>query len=115
MKTIGCLTLAIAGLTIATARADKPARYPVSLQESKIGTTQVKTGEYRLLVHRDEAKVQLMNLKTGDVVDLAAKVEDGPEKFSNTEVHAQEVNGVRQVLEIRIGGTKLRVDFRQPS
>src|SRR5579872_2753878 len=115
MKTIVVLLLAIAALTVSPARADRPKGYTVTLSEMKIGSAQFAAGEYRLLIHRDESKVQLMETKTGNVVDITGKLENADAKFDRTEVHSQNVNGASQITEIRIGGTNLRVSFRQPS
>jgi hypothetical protein len=72
-------------------------------------------GEYKLLVHRDDLSVRLLEIGTGKVVDLAGKVEDADLKFKRTEVHWQDINGVRQITEIRIGGTTIRLNFRRTS
>lgn len=112
MKTICALMLAICGLMIGIARGDEPKGYRITLSDGRIGTAQLDAGEYKMLVHRDEPKVQLMEIRTGNVIDVAAKVETVDSKFERTEVHSQKVDGENQITEIRIGGTKVRIDFR---
>ena len=113
MKMIRFTLVAVFGLLVANTYGDEPKSYRVNLSNAKIGTTQVIEGEYRLLVHRDEPKVQLVDLKTGKSVDVVAKVEDVDKKIDRTEVTSREVNGIKEISEIRIGGTKLRIDFQQ--
>ena len=115
MKTICALMLLAAGLTTGAARADSPKGYRVVLTESKIGGLNVEAGEYRLLVHPDEQKIQLVPRKGGDPIDVAGKVENADVKYQNTEVRSQSTGGVHEIVEIRIGGTKLRVNFRPES
>lgn len=113
MKITSLALLAVVGLLVPTIYGDEPKRYSVRLASANIGSAQFNEGEYRLLVHRDEPKVSLMEIRTGKVIDVVAKAETGDKKFDQTEVYSQEVNGVKQINEIRIAGTKLRIDFRQ--
>jgi len=115
MKTIGVLVLAICSLAINTAYGDEPKSYKVTLSDARIQSTEIAAGEYQLLVHRDEPKVQLMHTKTGNVIDAAADVESLGPKFDRTEIRTQEVDGVKQIVEIRIAGTNLRITFRKAS
>jgi hypothetical protein len=115
MKTILVLMLAISGLLIGTAYGDRPKGYRINLiTGGRVGTAAVEAGEYNLLVHMDEPKVQLED-GAGKVIDIPAKVETVDSKYSRTEVHSQKVDGKEQVNEIRIGGTKLRIEFRKAS
>jgi len=111
MKTLCVLVLAASGLIVGTANGDEPKGYRVNLQAVRVGTTDFNAGDYKIFVNRDQEKIQFMALKTGQRTDVAAKVEDNPSKFERTEVILQEVNGVRQIHEIRIGGTKLRISI----
>ena len=115
MKTGCALVLVMCGLIVGPARADRPKGYGIALSDARIGATAVGTGEYRLLVHRDEPKVQLMVMRTGEVLDLAAKVENTESKYQRTEIISETVDGVKQIREIRIGGARLRLDFRPQS
>jgi hypothetical protein len=109
--------LAVFGLLVTTAYSDEPKSYGIELSSAKIGTAELDAGEYTMLVHRDgdEPNVRLTEVKTGNAIDVPAKVESVGKKFAMTEVHSRDVNGAKQISEIRIGGTKLRIDFRQGS
>jgi hypothetical protein len=111
MKTI--LILAILGLARSSAYGDEPHGYRVTLPEARIGRLDLYAGEYKLLVHRDDLKVQILEISTGTVVELAGKVENADSKFKRTEVRSQDINGVKQIMEIRIGGTRIRLNFRK--
>lgn len=113
MKTICFSMLAVLGLLTVATYGDEPKGYRVMLSDAKIGAAELKAGEYKMLVHRDEPKVSLVEARTGHAIDAVARVESVDKKFDRTEVYSQEMNGVRQISEIRIGGTKLRIDFRQ--
>lgn len=111
MKTVSVVVLAMFGLTISIARGDKPKGYRITLTETRLGTLAVEEGDYQVLVHRDESKVEIRQIKTGEMIDTAAKLETAESKFERTEVYTQNVNGVKKLMEIRIGGTPYRVTF----
>ena len=116
MKITSVLIVSVFGLLmVATGYGDEPKSYRVALPSARIGTADLYKGEYKMLVHRDgnEPTVRLTELKTGNVSDIAAKVESADKKCETTEVHFQEVDGTDRITEIRIGGTKLRVVFQQ--
>jgi hypothetical protein len=115
MKTMCVLVLAMSGLIGGAAYGDGPKSYRVTLSDTHVGAAALGAGDYQVLIHSDGVKVQLMEIKSGNVIDVAATVQVGDEKFRSTEVHSQNVDGVQQLTEIRIGGTKLRVDFRKAS
>ncbi len=117
MKTRCVLMFAAFGLLIAPMYGDSPKNYRIELSGANIGTVELTAGEYKMLVHRDgdEPKVRLTEVRTGNVIDIAAKVESGDKKFERTEVHSRQVNGATQISEIRIGGTTFRIDFQQGS
>ena len=117
MKIMGAFLLAALGLFAAIAYGDEPKRYRVELAKATIGTVEIAGGQYTMLVHRDgaESKVRLTEVRTGTEVDIAAKVESGDQKVDATEVHSRNADGAKQITEIRLGGTKLRIDFRQGS
>ena len=56
-------------------------------------------------------KIALTELKTGKLIELEAKVESVEKKFPTTEIHSKKVDGVSQISEIRIGGSKTRITF----
>lgn len=115
MKRFYVLVLALFGLMIGTAQADKPKAYTVTLSDAKIGSIDFDGGQYKLLIHRDEMKAQLMDLESGDVYDVSGKVETAEAKFERTEVHSSKADGVNRILEIRVGGAPFRVNFRDNS
>ena len=117
MKIMAVCLLAALGLFAAIAYGDEPKRYRIDLASAKIGTVEIAGGEYTMLVHRDGAEptVRFTDVRKGNEINVAAKVESGDQKFERTEVHSQDANGVKQITEIRLGGTKIRIDFRQGS
>jgi len=112
MKTAFIWIIVLVGWTVAPANADEPKSYDVSLSAGRVAGVEVTDGQYKLLVHRDEGKVQLRDLRSGDIFDLTGELEPSDSKYDRTEVHATTVGGVREVVEIRLGGTKYRIDFR---
>jgi hypothetical protein len=103
------------GVIASPAYADAPKQYGISLSEARIGTTAVDGGQYKLLVHRDEPKVQLMVVRTGEILDLTGKVENTESKYQRTEIISETADGVKLIREIRVGGARLRLDFRPQS
>jgi hypothetical protein len=110
MKTkIACITILLAcGFLTVAASADQSFKFSLS-DVSKIGTAELKPGEYKVVV--DAPKVVLTDLKSGKSITLEAKVENMDEKFDRTEVHSSRVDGVSQIKEIRIGGSKTKIAF----
>jgi hypothetical protein len=110
MKTkMTCIAILLAfGFLTATAMADQSYRITLS-NASKIGNAELKPGDYKLVV--DAPKVVLTELRTGQSIELEAKVENMDEKVDNTEIHSNSVDGVSQINEIRIGGSKTRIVF----
>jgi len=110
-----CLAFAVAlGFFAGDAQGDKPKTCQIRISTvSKIGTHELQPGDYRVAVHMHDPKpmAHFTNLQTGDEFQLEAKVEVVGEKFDNTEVHADTVDGVKQIREIRIGGSRTRVVF----
>lgn len=115
MKKVFVFALALSGILVSMARADDPKSYSVALAPMRVGTIDLQKGDYQLLIHRDDMTAQLRSMKTGDVIDLPAKVTTADQKYSSTEIHTQDENGVKRVIEIRIGGTAYRIAFQKPS
>ena len=107
-KTICVVFLVALGFLAATASADQSCRFTLS-SAAKIGTAELSPGEYRLVV--DANKAVLTELKTGKLIELEAKIEQGEQKANATQVHTTQVDGVSQIREIRIGGSKTKVAF----
>lgn len=100
--------LAAIGLVAGSAFADQSYRITLGT-DSKIGNLEFKAGEYKLVV--DAAKVRLTQANSGKAVELEAKVEEADTKHAQTEIHSKLVDGVSQISEIRIGGSKTRIAF----
>jgi hypothetical protein len=97
-------------LLASSASADDPQTYKINLpNQSKIGASEFQQGEYKLVV--DAPKVQLMNARNGKTIDVNAKIETADAKFAHTAVTTKLVDGVRQITEIRVGGSKTRLIF----
>ena len=115
MKNVCLMILAAAGLLIAPAYADKPKVYPITLNSGTFaGTTELEAGQYHVLVHADEMRVQLRDAD-GNIKDVPAKVETADEKFDRTEIHTRKDGEANRIIEIRIGGTKYKINFAEKS
>ena len=105
------LMLAALGFLVAAANADPSKGYRITLSDAaKIGTAELRPGNYTLVF--DAPKVRFTELDSGKAIELEAKVESVDKKFDTTEIHSQQVDGVRRINEIRLGGSKTRIDFR---
>ena len=74
-----------------------------------MGSNQLAPGDYTPAI--DSASVRLVEA-TGKAYEVAAKIETGGKKFQVTAITSQKVNGTVETREIRLGGTKIQVDFR---
>jgi hypothetical protein len=110
MKTkMTCIAILLAfGFLTATASADQNYGFTLS-SASKIGNAELRPGDYKLVV--DTQKVMLTELRTGKSIELEAKVENADKKFAATEIRSKQVDGVDQISEIRIGGSKTKIAF----
>ena len=110
MKTkMTCIAiLLLFGFLANVASADETYRITVP-SDSKIGASEFPAGDYKITV--GTPKIVLTALKTGKPIELTGKVESAEKKFSTTEIHSKKVDGVAQISEIRIGGSKTRITF----
>lgn len=76
---------------------------------SKIGAAEFPAGEYKITV--GAPKVVLTELRTGKLIELEGKVGNAEKKIPTTEIHSKKVDGVSQISEIRIGGSKTIITF----
>ena len=99
MKKKLLLSFALFGLAVASAKS-----YSVTLYQTvKLGTMELKPGEYRVEVTDQKAV-----FRNGTVHGEApVKVEESENKFSSTSVRLVEA----QISEIRIGGSKTILKF----
>ena len=111
MKTkMTCIAILLAfGFLTATANADQSYKFTLN-SAYKIGNTDVKPGDYKLVV--GGPKSVLTHLNTGKSFELDAKVENADQKFDTTEIHTRQVDGASQISEIRIGGSTARIAFQ---
>ena len=77
---------------------------------SKIGSHQLPAGSYRLSV--DPESVRIVEVKTGNAIDVPAKVETAERKFDRTTFSGGIVDGATELRAIRLGGTKILIEFR---
>ena len=110
MKTkMTCIAILLAlGFLTPAASADESCRFTLT-NTSRIGNAELRPGEYKLVI--DAPKVVLTELNTGKSIELEANVENVDKKFDRTEIHSKQVDGVSQISEIRIGGSKTKVAF----
>jgi hypothetical protein len=112
MKTFlaGLALLAALALVVSPALADQSKSYKISIhQPSKVGSHDLNAGDYKLYV--DGSKVRFVELKSGDEIELEAKIQTVDEKHRVTAVHSKTVDGVPVIVAIRIGGSKTSVEF----
>lgn len=96
-------TLVAAGAMVASA-ATGTFKFSI-LQDSLIDGKQVKAGDYKLEVKDNNTAI----LKHGkQVIELPAREETAPSKFSTTEMQYTNNNDLQ---EIRIGGTNTKIVF----
>jgi hypothetical protein len=102
MKRKLLLSFALLGLAVASAKT-----YTVTLyQAAKLGSMELKPGEYRVEVVDQKAV-----FRNGTVHGEApVKVETGDTRFNSTSVRLVG-DGTPQINEIRIGGTKTLLKF----
>ena len=110
MKTmIPCIAALLAfGILTPALEGQQSCQFNLS-KVSTAGGTQLDAGDYRLVI--DGMKIVLTEMKTRQSFELAGKIESSDSKFSATEIHSRQVDGVARISEIRIGGTKIRVTF----
>jgi len=106
MKTISHMLVlfAVAGLMVASAASS----YRVKLyQESHVGDTVLKPGEYKVTVDNGQVVLSGGNSKA----EAKVAVESADAKYNSTSVRYQNGDGKYRVKEIRLGGTNTRLVF----
>lgn len=104
--------LAALVLFAGSAAADKPKKCSLSFNKvTKIGAYEFQPGEYTLQLHGHDPAVVFADA-SGNETPVEAKVSAGDSKWDHTEVLSNTTDGVRQVVEVRIGGSKTSVAFR---
>lgn len=108
-KMLAILVAALASLSFAGTPNTKTYRINVAYP-SKLGGNQLAPGDYTLAV--DTASVRVVEAKTGRSFEVAAKVETAEKKFDGTAITTEKVDGTTEIREIRLGGSKIQIDFR---
>jgi hypothetical protein len=104
-----CVAILLAfGFLMTTASADQSYKLKLS-KASRIGSAELRPGDYKLAV--DGQKVVLTELSTGKSIELVAKVENMDKTCDSTEIHSSQLDGVSQISEIRMGGSKTKIAF----
>ena len=94
------------------ARADKPKTYSIKLSTVvTVGGHELQAGDYRLVVDTHDPKVRFQNTKSGEEVEIEAKLEPSQQKFDSTALHSTRSDAGVRIVEIWLGGTKTRVVF----
>ena len=93
--------VAFAGLAMASAKS-----YTLSLFfPVKVGTTQLKAGEYRLEVADNKVIITSGKLRG----EAQVRVEENGTRYNTTTVRVAGAAGDQRIQEIHIGGTKTRL------
>jgi hypothetical protein len=97
--------LAIFTLSMAFAKT-----YDVSFSSTtKVGTLQLKAGEYHLKV--DGNKATFIDANSAKAVSTDVKIETGDKKFDQTVVNSSTESGTNVVKDIELGGSKTKIGF----
>jgi len=75
----------------------------------KVGSVQLKAGEYRLSVDGNKATFIEVNSAKATTTDV--KVENSDKKFDQTTVNSTTDGGTSVVKDIELGGSKIKIDF----
>jgi hypothetical protein len=97
--------LAVFTLSMAFAKT-----YDVSFSSTtKVGSLQLKAGDYHLKV--DGNKATFIDANNAKAVTTEVKVENGDKKFDQTMVNSTTEGGTNVVKDIELGGSKTKIDF----
>ena len=94
-------------LVLALAASAASSHTVTFFQPSTVGGTELKAGDYKLVMDNDKVVIQ----KGKEKVEAMVKVESADSKFSSTSVRYADQNGKMKVTEIRLGGTTTRLIF----
>lgn len=102
--------LAIIALLSVLVVSAKTKTYTFTLfDQATVGTAQLTPGEYHLKL--DGAQIALTD-KTGNQIDVTAKVETADHKFGETSVTMLTADGVNRILSVQLGGSRNEVLFQ---
>jgi hypothetical protein len=98
------LGIGLFGLAMASAKT-----YNITLSEPyTVGTTQLKAGDYKLVVNGSTAALEDQQGK----VEANGTLENEARKFDDTAVVSDQGSGAARLKKIEIGGTRFQVDFK---
>ncbi|HUA60860.1 MAG TPA: hypothetical protein VML19_19000 [Verrucomicrobiae bacterium] len=84
--------------------------YEITLANaSKVGSVQLKAGQYRVKVNGDKAV--FTDVDSSKQYTVPVKVENGAKKFDETRVDANKDGSVDTVKDIQLGGSTTQIDF----
>jgi hypothetical protein len=93
-------------LALAIASAANTYRFSI-FQPSFVAGQELKPGDYKIALNGDKATIKVGK----QTLEAAVKVENTPDRFSETSVRYADANGKMTVTEIRIGGTHTKLVF----
>ena len=97
--------LALSTLSLASAKT-----YEITLSSpSKVGSTELKAGAYKLKV--DGTTATFINVDTAKQVTATIKVDTVDKKYETTAVDSTNSGGVDQINAIELGGSKTKIEF----
>src|SRR6476659_5044245 len=97
--------LAVSSLTIVSAKT-----YDIVLSNpTKVGSVQLKPGQYKLKV--DGANAIFTDLNSSKSFTTPVKVETGDKKFDDTRVQSTKDTDGDRINEIDLGGSKTKLGF----
>jgi len=107
MKLKFLIGFALLGLSLASAKS-----YEISVDNvSKAGDLQLQPGLYKVSV--DGSKVKFTSETSGKSVETNATVDTtAKNKYDNTALETEQLNGVNTIHEIDLGGTLTKIKFQ---
>jgi hypothetical protein len=101
------LTAALAIFTLSVASAKS---YDIMLSsQTKVGTVQLKAGEYRLTING--TKATFTDVSTTKAYTTEVKVENTDTKYADTTVDSQKDGTTSVIKAIELGGSKTKLSF----
>jgi curli biogenesis system outer membrane secretion channel CsgG len=113
MKKILAVVVAAVAMLASVSLAGTPTTktYRMTLTyAAKLGANQLPSGEYKVAVNAESVRVTEM--KTGNTIEVPAKIETAEKKFEANAITTQTVNGGIEIREIRLGGSTIQLNFR---
>jgi hypothetical protein len=111
-KMLAALIVTLAALaSLSFAGTPNTKTYKINLTSAaKLAGNQLAAGAYTLAVNTES--VRIVEVKTGQSFEVAAKIETSEKKFDATAITSHKVDGAAEISEIRLGGTRIQVMFR---